>query len=156
MAHGLEVRAPFLEATLAEYALALPPELKCGRTGRPKRLLRMLARQIFGPAIADAPKQGFSIPVHRWLRDEARPLMEDLLSPASLAAIPELDASAVRAAVEAHLGGRRSYGFELWGLMVLSAWHARYIRQPRPRPAGPPAVRVEIAPASPLASTGLR
>ena len=50
---------------------------------------------------------------------------------ASLADIPALDAQARSAAVVAdHMSGRRSYGFELWGLMVLVAWHRRYVREP--------------------------
>jgi asparagine synthase (glutamine-hydrolysing) len=151
MAHGLELRAPLLEPSLAEFALALPAARKVGARGRPKRLLRALARRTFGDAIADAPKQGFSIPVHRWLRVEARSLVEDLLSDTAIAAIPELNPRGVRAVVGDHISGRRSYGFELWGLMVLSAWHARRIRQTAPRPAGPGPRRVTF----PAVGTGV-
>jgi asparagine synthase (glutamine-hydrolysing) len=128
MAHGLEVRAPFLDAALAEFALRLPAALKVTRRGETKRILRELARRTCGPAVSRAPKQGFSIPVHSWLRGPARHLIEDLLSPASLTALP-LDAARVSRAVNDHMSGRRSFGFELWGLAVLVAWHRLYIQR---------------------------
>jgi len=129
MAHGLEVRAPFLQPEVADFALSLAPEHRCLARGRPKRLLRELARRLYGPEIADAPKQGFSIPVHRWLREGLRETAEQLLSVESLAPIQELDASAVRRVWQAHLAGR-SYGWEVWGLMVLSAWHRARVQRP--------------------------
>jgi len=136
MAHGLEVRAPFLQPEVANFALSLAPEHRCLASGRPKRLLRELARRLYGPEIADAPKQGFSIPVHRWLRGPLRATAEDLLSVESLRPIEELDAFAVRRVWEAHLSGR-SHGWEVWGLMVLSAWHrARVQSRPRLVPRG--------------------
>jgi len=134
MAHGLEVRAPFLEAELAEFALGLPASLKGSALGRPKRILRALAAEVYGPAFARARKQGFSIPVHRWLRGPARALVYDLLSPEAIAAVDALEPTAVARTVEEHMTGRRSHGWELWGLMVLTAWHrARIQNPPRPR-----------------------
>ena len=133
MAHGLEVRAPFLDADVAEFALRLPAALKAGRTGNGKRILRALAEKSYGAGLARAKKQGFSIPVHEWLRGAARPLIDDLLSPSSLSAIPQLDAPAIARVVADHLSGRRAYGWELWGLMVLVAWHRQHIqRTPAP------------------------
>lgn len=146
MAHGLEVRAPFLDPDLADFALRLPERLKLSRGGEGKRILRALARRSYDVDVADAGKQGFSIPVHAWLRGTARPLVEDLLSRRSLEPLPELDAVAVSRAVTEHMSGRRSYGFELWGLSVLVAWHRRYVQQPTALPAGqPPPAVVEVA-----------
>ena len=128
MAHGLEVRSPFLDADLAEFALRLPAPLKAGRFGHGKRVLRALAEKTYGASLARAKKQGFSIPVHEWLRGPARPLVEDLLSAPSLARFPELNAPAIRDVVTAHAEGRRAYGWEIWGLMVLVAWHRQQIQ----------------------------
>jgi asparagine synthase (glutamine-hydrolysing) len=136
MAHGLEVRSPFLDPDLAEFALCLPPHLKLSRSGETKVVLRELARRSYDVDVASAPKQGFSIPVHAWLRGPARPVVEDLLSPASLSAVPSLDPVAIAAVVADHMSGRRSYGFELWGLAVFVAWHRRYIQRPVAVPPG--------------------
>jgi asparagine synthase (glutamine-hydrolysing) len=143
MAHGLEVRSPFLDADLAEFALSLPASMKCGRTGPTKRILRVLARKRYGERRARASKQGFSIPVHAWLRGPARDLVIDLLSPASVATLDLIDASAVSRAVDAHLSGARSYGFELWGLMVLMAWYRCRIVAP-PRMTGQALQRIDV------------
>lgn len=136
MAHGLEVRAPFLDPDLADFALRLHENLKLSRGGQGKRILRELARRSYDVDVAGARKQGFSIPVHAWLRGRARPLVEDLLSPKSLELLPALDSVAVSRAVTQHMSGRRSYGFELWGLSVLVAWHRRYVQQRVELPAG--------------------
>jgi asparagine synthase (glutamine-hydrolysing) len=123
MAHGLEARAPFLIPSVAEYALQLPDALKLSLFGKPKRVLRELAVETFGDVIANAKKQGFSIPVHRWLRGPARDLVESLLAPTELDAIGLLDRNAVLRAKESHMNGSAQLGFELWGLMVLVAWY---------------------------------
>jgi asparagine synthase (glutamine-hydrolysing) len=146
MAHGLEIRAPFLDPALAAFALQLPAALKVSRAGATKKVLRELARRTCGADVAAAPKQGFSIPVHAWLRGPARGIVEQLLSPASLAAIPALDAGAAARAVRDHMSGRRSFGFELWGLAVLAAWHQRIIETDATLPTGSLARSVEIAP----------
>ena len=140
MAHGLEVRAPFLDRDLAEFAMRLPSGFKAGRTGQGKRILRALARRTYGEEMAASIKQGFSIPVHEWLRGAARPLVDDLLSPSSVAALSVLEAPVVARAVADHMSGRLALGWELWGLMVLVAWHRQQIQRgpaasDAPRPA---------------------
>lgn len=134
MAHGLELRAPFLEPDLAEFALRLPARMKTGLMGHPKRILRALAAKAYGVTVARAGKQGFSIPVHGWLRGPARTLMGDLLAPESVRRVDAIDDRAVERAVVEHLSGRRSHGFELWGLMVLLAWHRARVSSVPPIP----------------------
>ena len=133
MAHGLESRAPLLNAAVAELALSLPDRLRVDGT-RTKVLLRRLCQRHFGRPHAAAPKQGFSLPIHRWLRKEGRELMTSLLSAERVGALTVLDPSAVSRAVDAHLSGRPALGWELWGLMVLVAWHERRVASPPPLP----------------------
>src|SRR5206468_3335027 len=95
MAHGLEARAPFLIPSVVEYGLQLPERFKMQLLGKPKRVLRELAIALYGQRIGNAKKQGFSIPVHRWLRGPARNLMESLLKPSELAAVGLLDTACV-------------------------------------------------------------
>lgn len=123
MAWGLETRAPFLEHGLAEWALCLPSSLKIGPTGELKRILREAARRKLDGVIADRPKQGFSIPIHTWLRSPQAEPVQRFLSPEQLETLGVFDVARVRRVVDQHMSGRKSYGFELWGLAVLSAWH---------------------------------
>jgi asparagine synthase (glutamine-hydrolysing) len=126
MAHGLESRAPLLNTAVAELAIALPDRLRVNGS-RTKVLLRRLCERHFGRAHADAPKQGFSLPIHRWLRTDGRTLVRALLSRERVDAVGVLDPDRVKAVTDAHLSGRAMYGWELWGLMVLVAWHEQRV-----------------------------
>ena len=128
MAHGLESRAPLLNSAVAEFALTLPLGLRLKGTTT-KYLLRELCARHYGRAHAYAPKQGFSIPVHTWLRHEGRSLMTDLLAPERVGAIGWLNPSAVSKAIDQHLAGM-ALGWELWGLMVLVAWFEQRVAEP--------------------------
>lgn len=131
MAHGLEIRSPFLDPELAQFGLDLPDQFKAGIRGPLKRILRHRACLMAGERLAAAKKRGFSIPVHSWLRASGRNLMEDLFTESSIGATGCLDPSQVRRAMQDHLARRRSLGFELWGLMVFVAWHrARVAARP--------------------------
>ena len=129
MAHGVESRAPLLDPRVVEFALALPERLRV-RGGATKVALRRLCARHFGQAHAFAPKQGFSIPVHGWLRAGGRELMTSLLNPDRVDALGVLDSAAVARVVQAHLSGERAYGWEIWGLMVLVAWYEQRIVAP--------------------------
>jgi asparagine synthase (glutamine-hydrolysing) len=109
-------------------------------SGKPKLLLRALAKRIFPNEISAAKKQGFSIPVHAWLRHEMRDSLETFLSRERLEAMPFLDANGVIAQKDRHLARKADLGFELWGLMALSAWWRHHTR----RPAAAPAVRADM------------
>ena len=124
-----------VEHELAAWALALPERFKIGPKGRLKYVLRELARRTFGSVIADRPKQGFSIPVHAWLRSSFAGQLRDLLAPSSVSRLEVLDPGAISRALADHLSGRRSLGFELWGLAVLVGWHRSRIET---APAAPP------------------
>lgn len=131
MAHGLEVRAPFLDVDMAEWALATPME----NAGSTKPLLRAAVSHRYGKWLASVPKKGFSIPIHQWIRGPLRERMQYLLEPTSVKRLGILDASRVTDVFQKHLTGKKSYGFELWGLAVLVAWHqCRIEKQPPPSP----------------------
>jgi asparagine synthase (glutamine-hydrolysing) len=128
MAHGLEARAPYLIPSVADLALSLPEAYKLTHFGKPKRILRRLAVQLYGPKIAYAKKQGFSIPIHQWLRGSARHWVEELLSEPKLNTLGVIDTKAILEAKNAHLKGFKQLGFELWGMMVLVAWYEARIQ----------------------------
>ena len=151
MAHGLEARAPLLVPAVADLAFTLPDDLKITLTGQPKRLLRELVKRLYGPELAGAPKKGFSIPVHDWLRGPARPIANELLGRDEVRRTGVLNPEAVHAAWMKHLSGKAQLGFELWGLMVLVAWHRIRVAS-RPVADGSGLRRVEIPRQSALSS----
>src|SRR5262249_17354288 len=127
MGHGLESRAPLLNKAVAGFALGLPERLRI-KGSTTKIALRELCARHFGRTHAYAPKQGFSIPVHSWLRHEGRELMMGLLARERVDQLGLLNSSAVSHVVEQHLTGARAYGWELWGLMVLVVWYEGRVR----------------------------
>jgi asparagine synthase (glutamine-hydrolysing) len=136
MAHGLESRAPFLNSGVASMALTLPDRYRVSRSARTKVLLRELCARHFGAAHANAPKQGFSLPIHSWLRQQGRHLVTTWLARDRVDATGVLDTAAVDRAVGDHLSGRVALGWELWGLMVLVAWYEQRVASPPDLDAG--------------------
>ncbi|MFO0658604.1 MAG: asparagine synthase (glutamine-hydrolyzing) [Polyangiaceae bacterium] len=76
MACSLEARVPFLDHRVVEAGLGLPQELTLGSQG--KRVLRTLHERRFGQALANRPKQGFGVPVERWLQTWLAPVCDEL------------------------------------------------------------------------------
>ena len=84
MAHGLEVRVPFLDPVVAELAYALPVDARV-RGLETKRVLRAAAAPLLPASVVRGPKRGFCTPVAAWLRGPLEELARDLLSPARVA-----------------------------------------------------------------------
>jgi asparagine synthase (glutamine-hydrolysing) len=126
MAHSLELRAPFCDHRLIELSLSLPPALKM-RGLRLKALLKVAFADVLPPEVLAHRKQGFMIPLARWLRGDLRPLMDDLLAPARVRARGLFVPDAVEALRREHLGGRRSHADRLWTLMILEVWLRQHL-----------------------------
>lgn len=121
MAHGLELRSPFLDTELIEFTASLPDGIRNPRM-RLKGLLKDAFRDLLPPGIERRPKMGFGVPLPVWFRNQWRPLLEELVL-ASDAKIGEwLRPEPVRALCEEHWSGKRDRGHELWALLTLEKW----------------------------------
>lgn len=129
MAHSLEVRPPFLDHRLVEFAASLPESLKI-RGGRLKFILRELMKSRLPAAVVSRRKEGFDIPVHHWLRTALRPLLLETLSERNVRESGIVSWKAVDSAVRAHLERRANLGYHLWGLLILFLWMRRWGIQP--------------------------
>jgi len=125
MAHSLEVRPPFLDHRIVEFAARLPEHFKI-RGRRQKHLLKRLMRDKLPPEILRRRKIGFDIPAHDWLRRELKPLLLDALNPTALARTGLFRPGAVERLIDDHLERRVNAGFHLWGLMILVLWMDRW------------------------------
>jgi asparagine synthase (glutamine-hydrolysing) len=127
MANGLELRVPFLDHKLVEFAASLPDRSKLhGRTG--KSILRTVARNILPQEILNRPKKGFSIPLASWLRGPLRQFTRDHLLDSSSALNSYVNRSEVSRIVTDHEQGRADRSQELWALLVFEFWHSSFIR----------------------------
>ena len=126
MAHSLELRAPFCDHHVVELSHRVAPAAKLPRL-RLKGLLKAAFADVLPREILSRRKQGFMIPLARWLRTDLRSLMDDLLSPDRVKARGLFEAPAVDALRREHLVGRRSHADRLWTLMMAELWMRQYL-----------------------------
>lgn len=120
MAVSLEARVPLLDHHVVEYAVSLPSHLKL-RDGTAKWILRRAIEGVVPPAVLAKPKQGFAVPLGRWLRGPLRHRIDGVLDPDS-PVYAYVDRAAVARVAAEHLGGRRNHQGLLWRLLVLDLW----------------------------------
>jgi asparagine synthase (glutamine-hydrolysing) len=125
MSAALEVRAPFLDRRLSEYALGLPVEMRRG-LWRTKPLLRRAGRALVPSRVTRRRKHGFGVPTGAWLRGALGDLAADLLSPARLRRQALFDAPFVGRLLDHHRNGTANHRKELWTLLMFQLWSAAY------------------------------
>jgi asparagine synthase (glutamine-hydrolysing) len=123
MRHSLEVRCPFLDPRLVEYANGLPATFKI-RGGKTKAGFKdlLIARNILPDSIVHRRKKGFGIPVARWLKRELRGEFERRVLNGWPSDLPPLDRDEVERLWLPHLAGKVNNYKELWALLTLSWW----------------------------------
>jgi asparagine synthase (glutamine-hydrolysing) len=125
MAHSLEVRPPFLDHRIVEFAASLPENYKL-RGSRLKFLLKELMKGKLPPAILRRKKVGFDIPAHDWFRGVLKPLLLDTLTERSVRETQIFRWEGVQAVIKRHMERRESFGYHLWGLLILFLWIKRW------------------------------
>jgi asparagine synthase (glutamine-hydrolysing) len=125
MAHSLELRVPFLDPEVADFAFSLPTHLKV-RGFAKKRLLRNALEPLLPREILHGRKQGFSIPIAAWLRGPLEPFAREVLAPGAVARQGLLDPAAVTPILDRHVSGQEDLSRQIWGLMALTLWFGRY------------------------------
>lgn len=125
MASSLEVRVPFLDPEVFHSAWRIPANIRL-REGQGKWVLRQLLHRHVPRELVERPKMGFAVPLDAWLRGPLRPWAEDLLSSASLQALPLLDSRQVQSLWRAHLKGQGHHAQQLWTVLQLLAWQRRW------------------------------
>jgi len=125
MAHSLELRPPFLDHRLVEFAAGLPGDFKL-RGAKQKFILKELMKDRLPAPILTHKKTGFDIPAHKWLRGALRPLLEETLEQGLAEHEGLFDAAAVRECMRLHMERRANFGYHLWGLLILFLWMKRW------------------------------
>ena len=130
MAFGLELRSPFLDHRVVEFAAALPPEWKVrGRAG--KWFLREVYRGHIPESVRRGRKRGFGLPIDHWLRNGLRGPAHDLLLGPGALSREYLRPDSVGAVLKIHRMGQRNYDEMIWTLLVLELWLRSRRRRPR-------------------------
>ena len=121
MANSLELRAPFLDHRLVEFAATLPTHFKRTLTSR-KRILVDAFKDILPPSARQRGKLGFGVPVGRWLREGWRELSRGLLLDGEAVRLGLLSRRGLEALLDAHQSGRMDHSYPLWALLMLELW----------------------------------
>jgi asparagine synthase (glutamine-hydrolysing) len=126
MAASVELRVPFLDHELLEYAWTLPPSMKRrGRVG--KRLLRVAMAAKLPQPILTRPKQGFPVPLHHWLRTSLFDPCREVLLAASSSVRAQIGESLIDQLLTEHRGGAADRTEELYALWVWETWHRVFL-----------------------------
>jgi len=125
MAHGLEVRSPFLDFRLVDLVMPMPAEWKLAGW-RKKHLLIETFRDDLPPMLHDRPKQGFEVPVGPWLRGPLYPMARDLIDADRTFCGALLSREGALRLLNEHRGGRGDHTSTLWALVALLSWHRRH------------------------------
>lgn len=131
MANALEVRGPFLDHRVVEFAWRLPDAMKV-RGGQGKWLLRHLLARYVPRALTDRPKMGFGVPIGAWLRGPLKEWAAELLDRTRLGQEGFLDADIVGNVWQEHIQHRRDREYFIWDVLMFEAWLEAQKRPPKP------------------------
>jgi asparagine synthase (glutamine-hydrolysing) len=126
MAHSLELRSPFLDRRVAEFAMRIPANLKI-RKGRIKHITRELASRYLPEAIVNRPKKGFGFPLALWLRGPLRGLMQRTIDESRLVETGLFRREALQRLQDEHSSGRTDHNYRLWMIFNLEVFWRHYI-----------------------------
>ena len=124
---ALEARDPFLDQRIVEFALKLGDGNKI-KGKSTKHILREILYQYVPSELIDRPKQGFTIPMHRWLRTHFRNDLVEMMEDPNFAKIFSFHKEGIKTLVRSFLGNRRFVDHHLvWFLYVLFRWQKRWL-----------------------------
>lgn len=124
MAHALEVRCPFLDTEVVEFAARLPDRQLLD--GDSKVVLRAAARRLLPAGVIDRKKMGFGIPLEHWFRNALRPMVNDLLRDRTARERGLFNPREVESLV-ATLDTRSPRYDRVWTLLMLELWFREFI-----------------------------
>lgn len=131
MAVSLEVRAPFLDPRVAEFAAQLPLEYRL-KGSQGKYILKKAMENLLPKNILHRPKKGFGIPIAEWLKGRLNPLMREMLAPERLKNQGLFDEKFVQTLIKEHETGAASHHKQLWTLLVFQLWFDNFSSKKQP------------------------
>ncbi len=119
------MRAPFLDTAVVEFVMNLPYDYKFRRM-KGKYILKRLMQGRLPTPILQRRKQGFAVPVGKWLRDELKPLTRDVLSKAALERGGLFNYAAIERLLKEHEDGVADHRKKIWTLLVFQLWYQNW------------------------------
>jgi asparagine synthase (glutamine-hydrolysing) len=126
MATSLETRVPLLDHKIVEFAFQLPGKHKLLGL-RTKRIFKKTMERLLPRKNIYRSKEGFSIPIKHWLRNELKELMFDYLNEKRIKEEGLFNHDFINTMINAHLQGKENYSHQLWSLLVFEIWKENYL-----------------------------
>src|SRR6202021_135587 len=127
MLNSLEVRVPILDHEFVEWVTGLPPEWKL-RGNQQKYILRKLAERVGVPReVLYRQKQGFSLPLVHWMRNELKDMILTVLLEPKTLQRGYFNPQAVQQLLDEHFRGRRNHSDRIWRMLMLELWHRNFL-----------------------------
>ncbi|MBL0343229.1 MAG: asparagine synthase (glutamine-hydrolyzing) [Bacteroidetes bacterium] len=124
MKYSIETRVPYLDHRMVEFALNLSPDLKY-RHGIYKYILKEVLYQYVPKHLFDRPKQGFAIPLNKWLRTSLSYLIDEYLSEETIKKYGALKYEEVKKLKDDFYGGADFLYNRIWLIIVLHMWFSK-------------------------------
>jgi asparagine synthase (glutamine-hydrolysing) len=121
MAFSVEVRSPFLDYRIIEFARTLPISYRY-YPGKKKRILRDILKKYIPEEVFDQPKSGFSVPLGDWIRKDLREEMNEVLSDKNLKMVHNLNIPKFKKMFKDHMDGNLDAKSYIWRVYVLIKW----------------------------------
>ena len=126
MANSLEARVPILDHKVVEFAASIPPELKL-KGFQTKYILKKAMVPLLPKKVLYRKKQGFSIPMTSWLKNELNEMVLDILSPYELKKAGYFNPDYVNHILTQHFDGVKDNCRPIWGLLAVMLWHKTFM-----------------------------
>ncbi len=126
MANSLELREPFCDYRLIEFSASIPYDYKI-KGMQMKYLLKKTFKDLLPPDILCRKKHGFMMPVGRWLKDELKSWVMDLLSEGNVKKRGYFNYKFIKWVLDQHYRGKQNFDDQIWALIILEVWHQVYM-----------------------------
>ncbi|WP_298555627.1 asparagine synthase (glutamine-hydrolyzing) [uncultured Algibacter sp.] len=125
MAYSVEVRSPFLDYRVIEYARSLPMSYRYEK-GRQKKILRDILKEYIPEEVFNQPKKGFAVPIGNWMRNELKDEFTTALNDDFLNIVPNLNVPKFKRILHEHMNGKQDHTANIWKLYTLSKWYSEF------------------------------
>lgn len=125
MAYSVEVRSPFMDYRVIEFARSLPMSFRYEK-GRQKKILRDILKEYIPEEIFNQPKKGFAVPIGGWMRNELKEEFLSALNDDFLNKVPNLNVNKFKTILNEHMTEKDDHTENIWKLYVLSKWYKEF------------------------------
>lgn len=128
MAYSLEARTPLVDYRVVEYSQKIPFEYKY-KKGSGKNILKDILYDYLPKEIFDRPKNGFTVPLKNWFRNELKDYVYETLSEENLKIIDDININYVKEMIENHMSRKENNYHQIWTLISYIKWMEKYLEK---------------------------